>query len=188
MKFANRKHAGTAACTMSLMAFALCGCTHTGWEKKLQAELPVLGHRNWIVIADSAYPKQSAAGIETIYTDADQLEVLDTVLKVIDAATHVQGIVFLDAELDHVTEQDAPGVGAYRKQLKARLNGKQVEAMPHEEIIGKLDADSKLFNILLLKTDMVIPYTSVFLKLDCGYWNAEKENRLREAIGQKKDS
>lgn len=186
MKFANRKHVGTVVCTMGLMAFALCGCTHTGWEKKLQAELPVLGHRNWIVIADSAYPKQSAAGIETIYTDADQLEVLDVVLKEIDAATHVQGIVFLDAELDHVTEQDAPGVEAYRKQLKTRLNGKQVEIMPHEEIIGKLDVDSKLFNILLLKTDMAIPYTSVFLKLDCGYWNTEKETRLRETIGKQK--
>ena len=44
--------------------------------------------------------------------------------------------------------------------------------------------DSKMFNVLLLKTDMVLPYTSVFLQLDCGYWNAEKEQRLRDALGK----
>src|ERR1039458_10655620 len=29
--------------------------------------------------------------------------------------------------------------------------------------------------MLLIKTDMTIPYTSVFFELDCGYWNAEAE-------------
>ena len=29
---------------------------------------------------------------------------------------------------------------------------------------------------------MTIPYTSVFFELDCGYWNAGAEQRLREAI------
>jgi hypothetical protein len=29
---------------------------------------------------------------------------------------------------------------------------------------------------------MTLPYTSVFLQLDCGYWNADQESRLREAL------
>jgi hypothetical protein len=29
---------------------------------------------------------------------------------------------------------------------------------------------------------MTIPYTSVFFELDCGYWNAAAEQRLRKAI------
>lgn len=183
MNAINNKQARTAVCTMSLMAFVLCGCTHTeGWEAKLKSDIPVYGHRNWIVIADSAYPKQSAAGIETVYTYANQLEVLEAVLNAVDAASHVQGIILLDAELEHVTEEAAPGVEAYRAALKTQLEGKQVKVMPHEEIIEKLDADSKLFNVLLLKTDMTVPYTSVFLQLDCGYWNAEKEKQLRESI------
>ena len=38
--------------------------THTaGWKSFLRQELPILGHRNWIVIADSAYPAQNSAGI-----------------------------------------------------------------------------------------------------------------------------
>jgi hypothetical protein len=35
---------------------------------------------------------------------------------------------------------------------------------------------------LIVKTDMTIPYTSVFFELDCGYWNAEAEQRLRQAM------
>ena len=54
--------------------------------------------------------------------------------------------------------------------------------MPHEDIIAELDKASEMFNVLLLKTDMTLPYTSVFLQLDCGYWNADKEKRLRAAF------
>jgi len=50
------------------------------------------------------------------------------------------------------------------------------------EIIKRLDESSKLFNVTILKTDEILPYTSVFLELDCGYWNAEKESRLRATI------
>jgi hypothetical protein len=28
----------------------------------------------------------------------------------------------------------------------------------------------------------VLPYTSVFIQLDCGYWSAEAEQRLRAAF------
>jgi len=160
----------------------LCGCGGNAWKNRLKSVLPEYGHRNWIAIVDSAYPKQSATGIETIATGKGQLEVLDIVLDAIADAPHVQAMVMVDAELDRVTEADAPGVTEYRSKLKAALKGKQVKAMLHEDIIGQLDKDAKMFNILLLKTDLTIPYTSVFLQLDCGYWNAEKEKRLRDTM------
>jgi len=168
-------------------AAIVCGCAGPGeaWRARLEGELPRMGHRNWIVVADSAYPLQSAAGIETVVTGSGQIEVVDHVLKQIAKAPHVQAIVLLDAELDSVSEEDAPGVTAYREELKKLLEGRKVAAMPHEEIIAKLDEAAKLFKILLLKTDMVLPYTSVFLELDCGYWGAEKEGRLRDAIEKK---
>jgi hypothetical protein len=50
------------------------------------------------------------------------------------------------------------------------------------EIIKRLDESSKLFNVILLKTDEILPYSSVFLELDCGYWDGDKEARLRQAI------
>lgn len=174
--------------TVVVLASALIimsGCATTTWQSRLHSALPEYGHRNWLVIADAAYPSQSAPGIETIATGMDQFEVLDVVLDAIDDAPHVQAIVMLDAELDSVAPEDAPGVIEYRARLKEYLKGRQIMVMPHEDIIGRLDEDSKMFNVLLLKTNLTIPYTSVFLQLDCGYWNAEKEKRLREAISSK---
>lgn len=183
MKSGNGQRIGLMPLISGIILITLCGCTSSrSWRTALDSELPLLGHRNWIVVADSAYPKQSAPGIETIYTEADQIEVLETVLASIEAAPHVQAIVLIDAEMEAVTENDAPGIERYREQLKELLKDKPTEVMPHEEIIKQLDADADTFNILLLKTDMTIPYTSVFLKLDCGYWNAEKEQRLRESL------
>jgi hypothetical protein len=54
------------------------------WQTRLGQVLPLLGHRNWIMIVDSAYPLQSSAGVETLETNMDQIEVLRTVLGAID--------------------------------------------------------------------------------------------------------
>jgi hypothetical protein len=164
----------------------LCGCGGNGWRARLDGRLAEYGHRNWVAVIDSAYPKQSAADIETVVTGEDHLEVLEVVLDKIEKAPHVQAIVMHDAELASVADSDAPGIADYRNRLKNLLKGRQVKVMPHEQIIARLDESSKMFNVLLLKTDMVLPYTSVFVELDCGYWGPQKEKRLRDAIGRSK--
>src|SRR5438034_9058265 len=80
------------------------------WRDLLQKELPLLGHRNWIVIADSAYPAQSRAGIETIATEADQMEVVKEVFAALDKSHHVRPNVFMYAELKHAPEQNSKGI------------------------------------------------------------------------------
>ncbi len=92
-----------------LAVMTFYGCSGNAWQSRLDSVLPQYGHRNWIVIADSAYPKQSAQGIETIATGKGQLEVLDVVLDAIADAPHVQAIIMLDAELEHVAETDPRG-------------------------------------------------------------------------------
>jgi hypothetical protein len=160
------------------------------WRARLNEELPLLGHRNWIAVVDSAYPLQTSGGIETVNTDADQLEVVQTVLDQLAKARHVRPVIFTDAELKAVPESDAAGVTAYREALSkllGKMEGGKLEAqsLPHEEIISKLDEAGKTFHILVLKSRMTIPYTSVFLRLECGYWTAEEEKRLRERMGAK---
>jgi hypothetical protein len=54
--------------------------------------------------------------------------------------------------------------------------------MLHEDIIQEIDASAKLFNVLIIKTDLAIPYTSVFFQLECGYWNTEAEKNLRTKL------
>jgi hypothetical protein len=152
------------------------------WERKLRSVLPLVGHRNWIVVADSAYPAQSKPGLETIVADDEQIPVLRTVFEAITSAPHVRPRAHIDRELAFVPEDDAPGVNDYRRDLAEVLAGHAIEALPHEQIIHRLDAAAQLFRILVIKTDMTIPYTSVFFELDCGYWNSEAEQRLRQAI------
>ena len=152
------------------------------WQTKLKQELPLLGHRNWIVIADSAYPWQTAPGIETINTGATQLEVVRAVFDALGHVEHVKPIIFLDAEMAHVAEGDAKGITAYRDALSKLIGQREVQSLPHEKIIAKLDEAGKSFHVLLLKTSLTIPYTSVFLQLDCAYWNADAEKRLRAAL------
>ena len=46
-----------------------------------------------------------------------------------------------------------------------------------------IDEAGKTFQVLVFKTNMTIPYTSVFIRLDCKYWTDEQEKRLREKMG-----
>jgi len=186
------EHAKLRSTSVTLLALVLpaLGCQTTAmsaasWKDKVSRILPVLGHRNWIVVADSAYPAQTSPGIETVYAGGDLLETLKAVLAAIDSAKHVEPAVHLDLELAHVPESLAPGVETFRRDLSEALKGRRVDSIPHAEIIARLDVAGKAFRILLLKTDLAIPYTSVFLELDCGYWGPEKEKKLREAMAKK---
>jgi hypothetical protein len=158
------------------------GQQSSNWRTRLNEELPLLGHRNWIAIVDSAYPLQTSAGIETVNTGADHLEVVKTVLDQLSKAKHVRPVIFTDAELKAVPESDAKGVTAYREALMRLLGTADAQSLPHEEIISRLDEAGKTFHILVLKTTLTIPYTSVFIRLDCGYWTADAEKRLRDSM------
>lgn len=157
----------------------------TDWHTKLHHELPLLGHRNWIMIVDSAYPQQVSPGVETIETGDDQLHVVREVLAALDHSIHVTPNVYLDAELPYVTDQAAPGVSAYRQHLKEILHDRTVKSLPHETLIKQVNDAGQTFHILVLKTNMAIPYTSVFLQLDCKYWPPAAEEQLRRAMGAK---
>lgn len=158
------------------------------WEQDLEKQLPLLGHRNWVVVADSAYPSQTAPGIKTVYTGEKQLDTVNKVLAVVGKVKHVRGTVFVDAELPHVPEKFAKGISDFRAGLTQALKGQKVTSLPHGEIIEKLDEAGQTFHVLVLKTDLTLPYTSVFIRLDCGYWSDEAEAELRAAFEAAGDS
>ncbi len=158
------------------------GITKPDWKRELKALLSLFGHRNWVVIADSAYPAQSRPGIETIASGAGQIEVARTVSGAIAASKHVRANVYLDQELQFVAERDAPGVSRYRTQLAELLKSAKTATLPHEQIIAKLDQTAQTFRVLIIKTELTIPYTSIFFELDCSYWSADAEQRLRQSM------
>jgi hypothetical protein len=152
------------------------------WEEVLGDRLSLYGHRNWVVIADSAYPAQSSEGVETIVAGGDQMAVLGKLFALLGECKHIKPTIYTDQELNFVAEADARGVTAYRQQLAQLLEGRQALVLPHEQIISRLDRVGQMFRVLLVKTSMCIPYTSVFFELECGYWNAEAEKRLRSSM------
>lgn len=152
------------------------------WEQELKRRIPLYGHRNWIVIADAAYPAQARLGIETIISGARHL---DTVRRVLDDCatwSHIRPNIYTDLELDYVSEADAPGICGYRQQLQTIFDGAQISRLAHDQIIAMLDKAAQMFQVLIIKTGLLLPYTSVFVELDCAYWNAQAEQRVRNLM------
>ncbi|MGM0376687.1 MAG: RbsD/FucU domain-containing protein [Bacteroidota bacterium] len=157
------------------------------WKLELEQTLKLFGHRNWIVIADAAYPKQSNPAIQTTTIDATQLEAVRFVNQLIENSSHVDANIFIDKEMAFVPEKNAKGIESYRAALDQILAGKDVTTMLHEDIISELDASAELFNVLIIKTGLSLPYTSVFFQLECGYWNNDAEKRLRDVMLKKQN-
>ena len=152
------------------------------WQTHLNDQLSLMGHRNWILVVDSAYPEQVGAGIETVETNGDQLDVVRTVLTTMKSSIHVRPVIFLDAELPFVPDQKAPGISAYRTQLISVLHDYEVQSRLHQSLIDEVAKDAAQYHVLVLKTQLAVPYTSVFIHLDCKYWSAESERDLRAAM------
>jgi hypothetical protein len=151
------------------------------WKDELKAEIPLLGHRNWIVVTDMAYPLQTQAGIKTVYTGAEYMEILRFVCGEIEKAPHIKAAVYQDRELLYLDEQSASGIDALREGMKSLL-GDNRTFIPHDKLIDRLDEVSRKFNVVILKSRLTAPYTSTFFELDCDYWNSRGETALRSKM------
>jgi D-ribose pyranose/furanose isomerase RbsD len=150
------------------------------WKKQFDLALPLLGHRNWIVVADKALPQQNAPGIEYINTGEKLLPVLQYVLNKINASGHVRPLIYRDKELAFISDQQAKGVKEFTAASQTLFGSQPVQTLLHDSVFTKLETASKLFKVLVIKTDETLPYSSVFLQLDCAYWSAENEKILRD--------
>lgn len=160
--------------------------SYSNWIYEFRSILPYLGHRNWILIVDKAFPLQSTDGMRYMDTKQQLLPTIKDVLTEIrDNAPHLKPIVYNDLELNYITEDMVEGIDHFRNELDNLLHDYAVHTLLHEEVFSGLDKASKLFEIVVLKTETTIPYTSVFIELDCGYWTDDKEEQLRQNM--KKD-
>ena len=152
------------------------------WKAKISESMPLLGHRNSILVVDSAYPLQSCPSIETMRTDSSQLEVVQYILGPsvgpsisILTSTWTQGLP-LSPTQTHPAPQSA-----YAESENA-LHGLPVqqecptkESSPPRSSTKRADE----YHLLVLKTSMTIPSLSVFIRLDCKYWSGDAEERMR---------
>lgn len=150
------------------------------WSETLAARLPLLGHRNWIVVADSAFPEQCSPGMEVVWSGEDLLPVAFETLTQLRSARHVRPKIMVDAELDALDDTLCPGILSFRSdldRLASGFGGRQ--ALPHEEVLKRMAEIGKTYSILMIKTTMTMPYTSLFIDLQCGYWGDSAEAQLR---------
>ena len=156
--------------------------TEDSWKEVLDADLHLLGHRNWILVVDKAFPEQSSPGMKYIYVEEDLLPTLQYVLGRVESSTHVNPVIYRDRELDFVSEMQVPGIEEFRNRSAELLEGRGVNTLLHTEVFELLDESASLFRVLVIKTNCTLPYTSVFLQMDCAYWNGNQEKVLREAM------
>jgi hypothetical protein len=152
------------------------------WKTVLENDLHLLGHRNWILVVDKAFPEQSSPGMKYLYVEEELMPVLDYVLERVEASSHVSPVIYRDLELSYITEEQVAGINAFRAESKTVLENREVNTLLHDEVFKMLDESASLFKVLVIKTRCTLPYTSVFLQLDCAYWTPENESLLREKI------
>lgn len=152
------------------------------WQAVLQEKLPLLGHRNWIVVTDMAYPLQTRKGITTLYANEPYTQVLESIKKELEKAQHVYAHVYQDKEIGYLKEDICPGIDRLKDEMNKVLSPSPITYIEHEQLIARLDNVSNLFEVVIIKTNLTKPYTSTFFELDCKYWDSEQQAILNKRM------
>ncbi len=149
---------------------------------QLEPHLALLGARNWIVIAEPAYPILAGEGVDVVVTDASLTDSLREVLALLAEDGALTPRLWLCSELDAVPEPRVPGVRRHRREL-SRLLKRHLHYEVTDRIIAlQLEQAAQTYRILYIKTNTPLPYGSIAIELDSGYWNSNAEAELRERM------
>ena len=152
------------------------------WQTAVDQQTSQLGYRNWIVIAEASFPAQNRPGIRQVSAAAEVPEVLDHVLQALEQTENVRPQLYLTRELRSVENNVAPGIDEHRKRLKGALHGHETTELDQQSLITLMEDANRSFDVLVIRTQSALPYTSVFLELLPGYWDTTSESLLRERI------
>lgn len=152
------------------------------WATGLDAELRPMGFGNWIIISESSFPAHSGRGVRTVMVDGEIPEVIDHIVDYYDNSENVTPSFNTAREFPFVENDRAPGADEYRKTLKKALHGHEVREMDHRSLALLAQRNSGKFAVLVVKTKTALPYSSVFVELDTGYWDGDSEDALRDKM------
>ena len=158
------------------------------WKDDLRSEVQALGYRNWIVIADAAFPFHNRVGVRTVVAPVETPEIVRELVATIDERQHIKPQFYTARELRSVKNSQAPGVDQFRKDLKGALSSYPPRELDSITLNKLLQSTSDTYAVLVIKTQTALPYSSVFIELDSGYWDIETEQELRESIKKKENS
>jgi D-ribose pyranose/furanose isomerase RbsD len=158
------------------------------WKQAVDLTVDRLGHRNMIIVADSAYPIQTGSGVKVVVTGEGHEDVVARVIGALDRSTAVRALIALDKEFRYVPEKHAPGAAKLRRSILDHLDGKSAAPIRkefHEKLLKEVGECATKYQVVVFKTNGTIPYSSVFFTLDCGYWSSEAEQELRRIMSEK---
>jgi L-fucose mutarotase/ribose pyranase (RbsD/FucU family) len=171
------------ACAVALLSF---GCARMRpenvWRGAVDHQAAQLGYRNWIVIAEASFPAQSRPGVRQVTAPVEVAEALDYVLKALEKTEDVRPKIYLTRELRSVENDFAPGIDELRKRIEDTLHGRETTELDQQSLLTLLEDANRSYDVLVIRTQSALPYSSVFLELQPGYWDAASESRLRERI------
>ena len=172
---------------LSVIAFSSLGCALIQpkpftWKDAVNRQVSELGYRNWIIIAEASFPAHNRPGFRQVSANVEVPEAVDYVLTTFEQTEHVRPGVYLPREQRSVENDFAPGIEEFRKKIRDSLHGHESTQLEQQSLITLLEDAGKNFNVLVIRTQTALPYSSVFLELKPGYWDADSETRLRERM------
>jgi len=169
------------------VAWLLGGCAWpdlnvAGWKAAVDKQVVQLGNRNWIIIAEASFPAYNRIGLRQVNAEVEIPEALDYVLNVMERTENTRPNVYLAREMRSVKNDYAPGIEELRKNINASLHGHETIQIDHQSLQTLLEGANRSFDVLVIRTQTALPYSSVYLELLPGYWDADSEEKLREQI------
>jgi hypothetical protein len=123
--------------------------------------------------------------VQVIATGAAHLDVLAHVMAYLRASPAVRPLIALDEEFRFVPDDHAPGATRLYAEVLKLLDGQSHEPIRrelHATLLAEVNALARDYSVIVIKTNGTIPYSSIFLTLECGYWTAEDEAVLRQTM------
>lgn len=147
-------------------------------------QLQQLGARNWVVIADPTYPIPAGAGVLTMAVPSSSEDTFREVLDLLELQASLTPRIWVCNEMEAVTESLAPGIKEYRTEVNSLLSGRFCYRLDEKIISMQLADAAQKYRVLYLKTNTQLPYSSIAIELDSGYWNPDAEAEIRQRLEQ----
>jgi len=145
-------------------------------------ELQQLGARNWVVIADPTYPIPAGAGVYTMTVASGTAETFREVLDLLELQASLTPRIWVCNEMEAVPEHLAPGMAEYTKEVSSLLSGRFCYRLDERIIAMQLADAAQKFRVLFIKTNTRLPYSTLAIELDSGYWSPDAEEEVRTRL------
>lgn len=150
------------------------------FHQSMDHVMPHMGAGNWIVIADSSFPKSTHPGWKTVPMNVNPTDALGDIVASAQAYGHVKPKIWLDRELFVVSDANVPGITEFRETIEMRSANLSMDAsVIHAEHMNRLREIAKHHRVLVIKTPGKFPYSTIYVELEPANWTREQEAALR---------